>query len=199
MTEARDPGSGTLTRRRLLQVGAAGGLVIAALGLVRGLSGGRPTDPDRAIALSPSGFLIGRALVEALLPAEDGFPSGLELGVHQRLDEEVWASPPVVRDDLESALTLLEYAPPVVGRYSRLSHLDPAERLACFEALLRSRPRLVVAAAVSLKQMLHAFYHAHPAVWAGMGYEGPFVQTPVPHASSLRYAELLAAARQRPA
>lgn len=199
MTEAQDQGAGKLTRRRLLQAGVAGGVLLGVLGLVRGLSGDRPTGEDRAIGLSPSGFLVGRALVEALLPAEDGFPSGLELGIHQRLDEEVWASPPAVRDDVESALTLLEWAPPVVGRYSRLSHLNPAERLACFDALLRSRPRLVVAAAVSLKQMLHAFYHADPAVWAGMGYEGPFVRTPVLHASSVRYHELLELARQRPA
>lgn len=185
-----------LSRRRLLQLGAGGAALAALLGTLRLLGDQRLPPGEHALGLSPEGFLIGMALVEALFPEEQGFPSGLALGVHRRLDEEVWASPALVREEIESALTLVEHAPPLVGAWSRLSRLQPAERLRVFDALLRDRRRLVVSAAMSLKQMLHVIYYAHPSTWSGAGYAGPFVQTPRPPASSLRYAELLEAARR---
>ncbi len=198
---SEDPGSRAsdhpgISRRRLLQVGAAGALLVGAAGAIS-LGGYRLPPGEVALGLSPKGWCVARAITEALLPEDDGLPSGVSLGVHQRLDEEAWASPPQVRDDIESALGLLEHAPILTGRLRRLSRLPVDERLLCFDALCRQRRRLVLAAAVSTKQMLHLFYYAHPATWAATGYQGPFVPEPRPPASSQRYQELLDAARAR--
>lgn len=191
-----DPRSGELSRRRLLQVGAAGALAIGVAGSLSWL-GRYPLRPgEAAIGLTEKGLSVARALTEALFPAEDGFPSGISLGVHQRLDEEAWASSALIREDIEGALGLIEHAPPLAGYFSRFTRLSLADRTACMDQLCRDRRRLVVAAASSIKQMLHLFYYAHPATWAGMAYAGPFVPDPRPHETSLRYAELLARATQ---
>lgn len=190
---SEDPGSQDFSRRRLLQVGLAGTLLLGVAGALS-LGGYRLLPGEVALSLSPKGWCVARALTEALFPEEEGLPSGLSLGVHQRLDEESWASTPQMRADIEDALSLLEHAPLLTGRLTRLSRLPVEERLACFDALCRDRRRLVVAAAVSIKQMLHLFYYAHPATWGGTGYAGPFVPEPRPPESSLRYQELLRAA-----
>lgn len=186
-----------LTRRRLFQVGAAGAAALAAIGALRWIAGGYALLPgEHALGLSKKGLCVARALVEALLPEEPGFPSGLSLGIHQRLDEEAWASPPLLREDLDTALMLIEHAPPLVDYNSRFTRLSLDERVDCFGRMLRARQRLLVAAAASYKQMVYLFYTAHEATWAGMGYAGPFVPEAKPPESSLRYQELLAAARQ---
>lgn len=190
---SEDPGSGGISRRRLLQVGTMGAL---ALGVAGSLSwmGRYPLLPgEAALGLSEKGLCVARAITEAILPEEDGFPSGLSLGVHQRLDEEAWAASPQIRANIDGALSLLEHAPLLYGHLTRLSRLPVDERLSVFIELCRDRRRLVLAAATTTKQMLHLFYYAHPATWEGTGYAGPYAPEPRPPASSLRYQELLRA------
>ena len=189
--EGGDPGEG-LSRRRLFKLGLAGAAALAVAGAAGRLFTGDPLAPGEvALGLTPHGLHVARALVEALLPEEEGFPAGVSLGVHQRLDEEAWAAPPLVREDIQSALMLIEHAPLLLGYGGRMSRLPVARRLEAFEALLQHKARLVVAAASSVRQMIYAFYYAHPGSWAGMGYQGPFVPEPRPPESALRYAALL--------
>jgi hypothetical protein len=150
---------------------------------------------DVPIGLDTKQLCIVRAIVEALLPADGDLPDGLSLGVHQRIDEEVWAAAPATGDDLRAAISLLEHLPPMYGFYGRLTRLSPSERLACFEQLLLAGPGPVVQSAVALKQMCSLFYWSHPQTWPVIGYDGPWIATPVPPASSVRYAELLTKAR----
>jgi hypothetical protein len=150
---------------------------------------------DVPIGLDTKQLCIVRAVVEALLPADGDLPDGLSLGVHQRVDEEVWAAPPGIGDDLRSAISLIEHLPPLYGFYGRFTRLSPEERLACFQQLLLAGPGPVVQSAVALKQLCSLFYWSHPQTWPAIGYDGPWVAKPAPPASSLRYAELLNQAR----
>ena len=188
----QEPERGGLSRRRLFTLGLAGSAALAMAGAFGRLFMGDGLRPgERALALTPHALHVAAAVVDALLPEEEGFPGGLALGVHQRLDEEAWASPPLVRDDFNTALMMIEHLPIALGFGSRFTRLPADRRAAAFDALLHHKARLVVAAASGIRQMVYVFYYADPAAWAGMGYEGPFVPEAVPPESSLRYKSLL--------
>ncbi|MCB9678303.1 MAG: hypothetical protein H6737_24590 [Alphaproteobacteria bacterium] len=187
----------SVTRRRVLAFGVAGA---ALLGVGSGLSwialGYRVGPDDVPVALSAKEMAVVRAIVECLFPAEGAFPSGLDLGVHQRIDEEIWSSPAHVRSDLKAAIQLLEHVPPVYGYFGRLSSLPVEARLACFLDLLEAGLDPVARAAQALKQLSHLFYYAADASWAAIGYDGPWVKTPSPSATSNAYAEAVRTRRQ---
>lgn len=184
------------TRRRWLQAGAASAALLTAGGALRWVSGGYALPGGEvAIALTAKEMVVVRAVVEALLPGGDGLPSGLELGVHQRVDEEVWAQAEPVRQDLKAALMLLEHGPPLLGRFGRLSSLPVPDRVVVLERMLLSDVGVAVQAAAALKQLCHLHYFAHPSVWPHLGYDGPWMLVEKPPPSRLRYEELLARRR----
>lgn len=151
----------------------------------------------RPIGLTLKQLCIVVAIVEALLPADGDLPSGTSLGVHQRIDEEVWSASAGLADDLRSAIGIIEHLPPLYGFYGRFTRLSVEDRLACFDMLLRAGPTPIVQSAVALKQLCSFFYWSHETTWQAISYDGPWVKRAVPPASSLRYAELLAQATQR--
>ena len=122
-------------------------------------------------------------------------PSGLELGLHQQIDEQVWAADPHVAGDLRAALELLEHVPLLFGHFGRLTSLDREARRDVIESMLSSQRDLFVQVGFGLKQMVQMLYYANDAVWPHIGYDGPWQPTPVPPESSLRYAALLRQAR----
>lgn len=182
------------TRRRMLTFGVGGAALLACGGGLSWLTLGYRLAPgDAAIGLSVKELAIVRAIVEALLPADGDLPSGITLGVHQRIDEEVWSAPDAVRADLSAAIQLLEVLPPVFGHAGRLTRLRPEQRAAALAAMMTQGPTPVVQAATALKQMCHLFAYVHEATWPAIGYDGPWVAVARPPPSSVRYAELLAA------
>lgn len=187
------------TRRRLLTVGLGGGaLLLLGGGVLRWFTGGYRLLPGEvALGLSVKELCVVRSLVEVFFPAADGLPSGVALGVHQRIDEEVFSQPPEMREDLRAALQLLEHAPLLQGFGGRLSSLAPPEREQAFARLLTSDQDVVVQAAMALKQMAHLFYYARPETWAALSYDGPWVPKPQPPESSVRYESLRTEAAAR--
>jgi len=180
-----------MTRRRLLAAGLGGGsLLLVGSGLRWFTSGYQLQAGEVALGLSVKELCVVRALVEVFFPASGALPSGVALGVHQRIDEEVWAQPQPLREDLQAAIQLLEHGPLLVGFPGRLSSLDGPEREKAFERMLASDQDVVVQAAVALKQMAHLFYYGHPDTWKAIGYDGPWVPQPLPSESSARYQSL---------
>lgn len=190
------PDAPRITRRRWLKLGVAGGAVLAAGGGVAALfSWGYESKlgaTDRPIALSAKELAVARALVEALLPGGGALPPGLDLGVQQRVDEEVWASEPHVARQIKQALQALEHLPVAFGHAARFTSLTPAERERVFGAMLRSDRDTVRQIALSFRQLLHVLYYGHERTWAAMRYDGPLGLPAKPPASHLAYARLLA-------
>jgi hypothetical protein len=187
-----------MTRRRWIALGIGGGSLLAFGGVLRWLTSGYELPAGtRALVLSDKERVVVRAIVEALLPGVDGFPSGLELGVDQRFDEELWAQPDHTRADLLDAIEVLEHAPPLFGAMGRLSSLAPAARVEVLEAMKCGSTDVIVQAAGAIEQMLHAFYYGDARVWPVIGYDGPWIAVARPPQSATRYAELLQAARRR--
>lgn len=182
-----------LGRRQLIQVGVGGAMVLALGGLgLRWLGSGYLLRAGEvALGLSVKQLCVARALVEALAPGGDGFPGGAELGLVQRIDEEVWAADDGMASDLRSALELLEHVPPLLGHMGRFSALSVAARGDVFERMLRSRRDLFVQVAIGLKQLVQICYYADARVWPAIGYDGPWIKEAKPPASALAYQKLV--------
>jgi hypothetical protein len=183
-----------VSRRRLIQVGLGGSIVLALGGGVLSWAtrGYRLLPGEAAIGLGEKELCVARAVVEALLPGGDGFPSGVALGIHQRIDEEAWAADDETRRDLSAALVVLEHAPPLIGVFGRLSTLTALERASALQAMMRHAWDVVAQSALAIRQLCLIFYFCRDETWAPIGYEGPWLPTPRPPDSALRYAELLA-------
>lgn len=183
------------TRRRFLAWGLGGTALLAAGGALGWVTlGYRLPEGDVAIGLSVKELVIVRAIVDALLPEDGDLPAGLDVGVHQRIDEEVWAAEDALQTDLRAALHLLEHLPPLYGYPGRFTSLDRASREAVFRRYF-SGPGPVVQAASALKQLCQIFYWSNDPTWSAIGYDGPWIRTPRPPDSALRYAQLLAERR----
>ncbi|MEQ1506860.1 MAG: gluconate 2-dehydrogenase subunit 3 family protein [Myxococcota bacterium] len=183
--------------RRVALFGLGGAAFLACGGGLSWVSLGYALAPgDAAIGLTVKQLAIVRALVETLCPADGGLPAGLALGVHQRIDEEVWSQTDAIRADLGAALAVVEHLPPRYGWLHRFSRLSVPDREAYLATLVARGPRPIVQAVGSLRQLCALFWFAHPDTWPAIGYDGPWVKTPVPPPSSRRYAALLAAARE---
>ncbi|RMF14820.1 MAG: hypothetical protein D6761_08820 [Candidatus Dadabacteria bacterium] len=179
-----------LSRRTALKLGAAG---VLAAGTAAWFARLRPVAYERRlradetpVALSARHFAIAGALVEVFCPRNGAFPDGRMLGIAQRIDEEVWSMPAQLRRDFTQALDLLEFAPPSVGIWSRLTSLAAARRADVVAAYDRHRLLVIRQATTALRQVAVMFYYNHPAVWSAIDYPGPFVPRSLP-ASSVAY------------
>ncbi len=182
-------------RRRLLKLGLGGAITLAVGGgALRWFAGGYAAQLEAGevpIALSTKELAVVKAFIGALLPAEDGFPSGVALGVHQRIDEEMWAASEGTRSDLKNGLQLFEHATITHGFASRFTSLDPASRLAYFDKLLRAEPGALQQIAVALKELAYLFYYSRDETWKVIGYDGPLVGVKKPPDSHVAYQDLL--------
>lgn len=190
-----------VTRRRLFHVGLAGAAVLG-LGLLvsRRLDGG-PAGAAGAhaavpLALSPRRLGIVAALAEALYPGGGKLPAALELGVPQRIDQELYFADEGIRSEIELALDVLEYGGPLLGWWGRFSRLEPARRLRAIEALHDHSLGLARQIAVGLSQLVQVFYYAQAETWGPIGYDGPWMPASAPP-TAVHYQEQLAA-RQEP-
>lgn len=183
-----------MDRRKFFKIGAGGTLLLFGAGSLRWIAGGYSSQlksEETPICLSAKEFIIARSILETLLPEEEGFPSGVSLGLAQRLDEEIWALSPRLQSDLKNGLQVLEHGTLFQGHMSRFSSLSIQDRRDCYEGYLTGSNDLLQQIASGLKVMVHFFYYTMPQVWPKIGYEGPFVQGAMPAPSRAAYAELL--------
>jgi hypothetical protein len=188
------------SRRRLLKLGFGGAIAVAVGGgTLRWLAGGYASQlaaDDRGLALSRKELAVVRAFVTSLLPGGDGFPAGVDVGVHQRIDEEMWATDAATRGDMKNGLQLFEHAPVLHGFPSRFTSLDAPRRLAYVALLLEGKPGALQQVALALKEMTYLFYYVDRTTWTPIGYDGPWVPVAKPPASRTAYAALLRRERQ---
>jgi hypothetical protein len=182
-----------LKRRGFLRLGAGGAALVVAGGAFRWFASGYASQlgpGETPIALTVKELAIVKAAVRALLPAEDGFPSGESLRIHLRVDEEVWSTSVGTRTDLKNGLQLLEHATIAYGYRGRFTALSEANRLAYLDRLMSGGNDSLRQIAVGLKEVIHIYYYAQPPIWRVIGYPGPLVTQAVPPESHLAYVEL---------
>ncbi len=184
-----------LTRRRLIQTGIAGGALLAVGGSVLGWATlGYHLEPgEQAIGLSVKEFCVVRAIVDAIVPGSGKLKPGVELGVPQRIDEELWASDDGMRSDIRNILQFIEHIPPLYGHFGRFSSLHREAREKVLRSLMTSSQTIFVQAATAAKELVYLFYYSHHENWAALQYPGPMVDYDKPPPSALAYQRLLSA------
>jgi hypothetical protein len=183
-------------RRSFLKLGLLGAVALAAGGSLRWFTYGYRREPGEiTLALSTKELCIVKAVIRALLPASDEFPSGESLGVAQRVDEQLWAAPRDVRSQFGAGLRLFEHAPVLHGYAGRFTSLSPDEQRAYFQDLLVGKNASLRQIAAGLKQVVHLLYYARPEVWPKIGYDGPWVPAAVLPDSRVAYLDLLSKKR----
>jgi hypothetical protein len=179
------------SRRRFLTLSVGGAAAVAVGGgVLRWFAGGYAAQlagTDAPVALSTKEFAVVRAFVDALLPAAEGFPSGVALGVHQRIDEELWSADARTRDDMKNGLQLFEHAPVLHGFAGRFTALSPDARTAYVYVTLEAKPGALQQVAFALKEMAYLFYYVAPETWRRVGYDGPWVRVNRPPDSQAAY------------
>lgn len=170
-------------RRDFLRLSAgATALATTACSAARLLDPG-PTEgllPVGPIALDARRFHVLAALVAAMYPESPERPSGLAVGVPQRIDRELhFIAPPTLRQ-VELALDILEYGGLAAGWFGRFSRLPAARRLSGIETMLNHRWITYRQVATALTQLVKGMYYADRATWATIGYDGPWLPASVP-------------------
>lgn len=183
----------TLPRRRFLGLGIVSGALFATggLGLAWFRAGYALESHERPVALTSKEFVIVRAIVRALCPADGELPSGDSLGLAQRVDEEVWAADPDVARDLAWGLQLLEHAPRFYGMRGRLTAMTPDDARLYLEKVLLGPRESLRQVAIAIRQLVTLLYYANAATWKAIGYDGPLISQAVPPDSHKKYLTLI--------
>jgi len=163
-----------LPRRRFLQLLLMGG---GGFLLIKTMPGGWPK--EKFLCLSAWNLDPLRALARVVLPEEiSGMPTPEAADVFKRLDEELFFCEKQIRSDFRDALTLAEWYPFLLGKYSRLSRMNTASATEVVNIGLHSSNDLVRAAFSNLRMVIILLYYGHPSTWEKIGYDGPFAAMP---------------------
>ena len=186
-----------LSRRRWIQVGVGGSVLLAAGGSVGAwLSSGYGLRGDEApIALSVKEFCVLRAIVEVMVPGGGSLPRGVDVGVPQKIDEQIWAAGETTQSDFAAALQLVEHSPLLHGHASRFTRLSLSDRADVLKGLMGSSVGVFAAVANGIRTAVFTIYYSLEPTWNAIEYDGPWVFEAKPPASAVRYAELLEARR----
>ena len=159
-----------ITRRRFLQVGIAGAVI-----LVAGRALYRSPRPTSYRVLDEGGAELIAALAPVVLAG--ALPSkGAVREVVEAFDQVVAGLSPAVQGELQDLFGLLGFAPAriaLAGLWSPWREADENEIAAFLERWRSSRFDLLRAGYQALTQLLQAAWYGNPLAWGAIGYSGP--------------------------
>lgn len=154
-----------ITRRRFLQVGAAGAAVLAA---ARWLE--RPgSDGEIVAALAP-------VVLAGALPAAPAERAAAIARVVESVDGAIAGLAPAAQREVRELFALLRFAPTRIaatGVWKPLPEAAPADIAAFLVRWRDSRFDLLRAGYQGLTQLVQAGWYDDPRSWAAVGYPGP--------------------------
>lgn len=167
----------TPSRRRLLQVGLAGGALLAVGGASLALWPGTTTTPPGPLkVLDAKSYGVLAVFADTVLPGSNTAPSATELDVASRVDDTLSRLHPADAAELKQVLGLLENALTgiiLAGRPVPFTKASGAQRAATLSAWQTSRLPLLRTAYKALRNLCAAAYYSHPGAYASTGYGGP--------------------------
>lgn len=165
-----------MSRRRVLQLGAGAGVILAMAGL--GVSMWRPG--WRAGALSESGReifgAVAQAVLDGCLPTDPTWGPAAMQGYLTRIEASIAGLAPANRDDLANLLALLGTT---LGRRALTGLTEPwaqapTEQVqAALNDMRLSDNTMRQQAYHALRDLTNAAWFADPSAWALLGYPGP--------------------------
>lgn len=166
-----------MTRRKFLQVSAAGAAVLALGGAGLALQATVMRTPRAPLrSLSDRGYSVLASLADRVCPPGGAFPSASDVGVAEKVDALLATMHPGTVAEVEQALLLFEngLAHALFDGTWRTFTASPAEVqdaiLASWQTSRLSLRRQVYKA---LRGLVAASYFGSPEVYAAVGYPGP--------------------------
>ena len=165
------------SRRRLLQVGAGGALVLALGGVGLALQSTAMRTPQGPLqVLDEREYSILAAIAEAILPPHPQLPSTDEVDVAGLIDALLATKHPGDATEFKQGLMLMENGLPGLlfdGRPRPLSTYPVAERTRQLDHWRKSAIPLRRKVFRAIYGLVGASYWGHPATHAFVGYKGP--------------------------
>lgn len=175
-TEAVRPASWALDRRGFLRTAAGG---TAAIALASSVPAGCRADYPQADgdgvalrALSPKEYATARAAAEALLSDVPVSPGEIAAA----LDRDLAAVGDPVREEMKTALVLLEHLTPLGMRLRRFTRLDAATRLDYLAGWGRSRFALRRGVFQAVRAVTCYYAYSREATRPLTGFLGPWTE-----------------------
>ena len=175
-------GPSPLSRRRFIQVGSVGGVLLAGGAVFIARGGGSEhyqslyppgVSPQN---LSPKAFGTLCVFCDRVLPSKDpadpGRPDAREARIAERIDRELAFHTPKVQRDVELALHALEHGGLLHFSTTRFTQVRPEKQDQLLQAMAEGFDfeRQIF---TSLKLLAVFFFYADDRSWKGIGYAGP--------------------------
>ena len=165
------------TRRQFLQVGLAGGAVLAAAGWIAHLS--RETHPAGPALDEPTKSIVA-ALVPVILagqlPDEPEERRSASREVVEAFGRAVSGLAPAVQKEIRQLFSLLGSAPmrvALAGVWATWDEASPDDVSRFLDRWRTSRFDLFRAGYQALTRLVQASWYGNPSSWARVGYPGP--------------------------
>jgi len=163
------------TRRRVLQLGLGGGMLLAAGTLGLALQPGLTREPPAELAvLDAKTWTVLAAVAETLCPASG--PSTDALDVATRVDTQLGRMHPADAAEVVLGLTLLENGLVGLffgGGFRPFTQSTPVQRAKVLEGWRASSVPDLVKAYKAIRGLVVTAFYSHPAAYVASGYPGP--------------------------
>jgi hypothetical protein len=165
----------TTSRRRVLQVGVGGSVLLAVGAVGLALQPGTTTKaPDTLEVLDAKSWTILAAVAETLVPPSG--PTADSLGIATRVDQQLARMHPADAAEVVQALGLLENG--LVGMFfgggfRPFTQSTPAQRTAVLDGWRFSRVATLRTAFKAIRGLVITSYYSHPLAYSTSGYPGP--------------------------
>jgi hypothetical protein len=168
----------TLGRRRFVQLGLVGGVLLAGAGWLALRR--RPEDLTGAggpfAVLTPLEATILLAVARRVVPAGPAFPGPEAVRVTDRVDAFLAMSHPGVQLDVRRLLSLFDsalFGLLLDGSPGRFRSATPGRQDARLAAWATSRLTVRRTGFRALRRLVTSAYYSSPITWAALGYPGP--------------------------
>ncbi len=177
-----------ISRRGFLRAGLLTTVALGALGSLPGCT--RSSEYRQRIGsehpevLSEKELAILMALADRVITPGKDCPSASEARIARRIDRELVFSDGKLREDVRSALALLEHGPILDLRFRRFTRLTPVEQDEFLQNCVKSSWALRRNAFNGIRFLCSFFYYTDDRTWRSVGYGGPTVARKLPEAAN---------------